>query len=218
MRSCAWTANAGRSEPASAFPSAGTAHWAGRVAVVCAHNGEVTTTSGTGAPPLGGRAGYPRILATACVVLVLDQITKQIALERLAQGPVELFPGMLTLRLTFNSGGAFGLLQGLPWLFLIFTLVVAAAILLWAPRVTDRRWQVPLGMLLGGGLGNAWDRVFRGFEGQVVDFVDLHVWPVFNLADSSITLAVVMILLLGARAQEPESGTDLEAAPGRPVR
>lgn len=148
---------------------------------------------------------------------MLDQITKQIALERLGRGPVDVIPGALTLRLTFNSGGAFGLLQGLPGLFLIFTVVVTAAILLWARTITDPRWSIPLGMILGGGVGNAWDRLFRGFDGRVVDFVDLHVWPVFNLADSSITLGVVLVLWLGARAEEPGHGDDAQAAPSRPV-
>ena len=176
----------------------------------------MTPSSETTSRPLGGRAVYPRLLATAGTVLVFDQITKQIALERLTQGPVDVIPGVLTLRLTFNSGGAFGILQGLPGLFLIFTLVVAAAILLWARTVTDPRWFVPLGMILGGGVGNAWDRLFRGFDGRVVDFVDLHVWPVFNLADSSITLGVVIILWLGARAEEPGAEDDVQAAPSRP--
>lgn len=181
-------------------------------------------SSETTSCPLGAPAVYLRLLATAGSVLILDQITKQIALERLAQGPVDVIPGALTLRLTFNSGGAFGVLQGLPGLFLIFTLVVASAILLWARTVTDPRWLVPLGMILGGGVGNAWDRLFRGFDGGVVDFVDLHVWPVFNLADSSITLGVVVILLLGVRTEEaghgdeePGAGDATQSAPSSPA-
>ena len=153
------------------------------------------------------RAIYSRLLATAGAVVIADQVTKQIALDRLTRGPVDVIPGALTLRLTFNSGGAFGILQGLSGLFLVFTLVVTLAILLWARTISDRRWVVPLGMILGGGIGNAWDRVFRGFDGRVVDFVDLHVWPVFNLADSSITLGVVVILWLGARTGE-EAGRE----------
>jgi len=173
-------------------------------------------SSETTSRPLRGRAVYPRLLTTAGTVLVLDQITKQIALDRLTRGPVDVIPGALTLRLTFNSGGAFGILQGFPGLFLVFTLVVVAAILLWAHTVTDPRWPVPLGLILGGGLGNAWDRLFRGFDGRVVDFVDVHVWPVFNLADSSITIGVVIILWLGARAERPGAEDGVPAAPSRP--
>ena len=180
----------------------------------------MTQSAETTTPELGYRTIYSRLLATAGFVLILDQVTKQIALDRLTRGPVEVVPGALTLRLTFNSGGAFGILQGLSALFLIFTLVVTLAILLWARAITDRRWLIPLGMILGGGVGNASDRLFRGFEGRVVDFVDLHVWPVFNVADSSITLGVLVILWLGARAEEagqeeagPEEAGPEEAGP-----
>ncbi|MBA3349924.1 MAG: signal peptidase II, partial [Actinobacteria bacterium] len=102
----------------------------------------MTPSAETTRPPIAGGAVYLRLLSTAGTVLALDQITKQAALERLTQGPVEVVSGALTLRLTFNSGGAFGVLQGLSGLFLIFTLVVAVAILLWARTVTDSRWLV----------------------------------------------------------------------------
>ncbi len=56
-------------------------------------------------------------------------------------------------------------------------------------------------MVLGGGLGNITDRVVRGFDGRVVDFIDLHVWPVFNVADMAIVIGVGIVLLLGLRAE-----------------
>jgi signal peptidase II len=76
-------------------------------------------------------------------------------------------------------------------------------ILLWARRLQERRWAVPLGLILGGGLGNVADRLFRPLRGHVVDFVDLHVWPVFNLADSAIVVGVCLLFLLSARATSP---------------
>jgi signal peptidase II len=118
----------------------------------------------------------------------------------LADGPVDIIDGVLSLTLTYNSGGAFGLLQGLPGFFLIATVAVVGVIMIWAHRLDDARLIVPLGMVLGGGLGNLLDRLFRDPGGRVVDFIDLHVWPVFNLADSSIVVGVVVILLLSARA------------------
>jgi signal peptidase II len=144
---------------------------------------------------------YAVLGVTAGAVIVLDQVTKEIAMSGLADGPVDLLAGTLTLRLTFNSGGAFGLLQGLPGFFLIATLVVVVAILLWVRRIEDYRWMVPLGMVLGGGLGNVLDRVVRDTGGRVVDFIDLHWWPVFNLADASIVIGVAVILLLSARTR-----------------
>jgi signal peptidase II len=142
---------------------------------------------------------YAVLGVTAGAVIVLDQVTKELAMSGLADGPVDLLGGTLTLRLTFNAGGAFGLLQGLPEFFLIATLVVVVAILLWVRRIEDYRWMVPLGMVLGGGLGNVLDRVVRDTGGRVVDFIDLHWWPVFNLADASIVIGVAVILLLSAR-------------------
>lgn len=146
------------------------------------------------------------MLSTAAVVVVLDQVTKSFALEALSGGHVDLIDGILSLRLTFNPGGAFGLLQGFPDLFLLASAVVVIAILLWARRVVERRLLVPLGLVLGGGLGNLTDRLLRGHDGQVVDFIDLHVWPVFNLADSAIVIGVLLILLSGvSQRPDPES-------------
>lgn len=142
----------------------------------------------------------PLILAAA-VVIVLDQVTKELALSALADGPVDLIDGAISLRLTFNSGGAFGLLQGLPGFFLIATLIVVVAILLWVRNIEDPRWMIPLGMVLGGGLGNVVDRVVRDTGGRVVDFIDLHWWPVFNIADASIVTGVGLILLLSVSSR-----------------
>jgi signal peptidase II len=143
---------------------------------------------------------YLRLFAAAAAVVGLDQATKQWALASLDDGPIEVVDGVFSLNLTYNSGGAFGLLQGLPGFFLVATLVVIVIILIWAHRLEDPRLIVPLGMVLGGGLGNLADRIFRTTGGRVVDFIDVHVWPVFNLADSSIVIGVLLILLISARS------------------
>ena len=143
---------------------------------------------------------YVILGASALAVIALDQATKALALDRLADGPTELIDGALTLRLTFNSGGAFGLLQGLPGFFLLATVAVVCAILIWVRRIDDSRWMVPLGMVLGGGIGNLLDRLVRDTGGRVVDFIDLHWWPVFNFADASIVVGVGLVLLLSARS------------------
>ena len=161
------------------------------------------TGKNNGAEPLtaGSARLYLTLGITAVIVLVADQVSKQIALSRLADGPVDLIGGALTLRLTYNSGGAFGVLQGWPGLFLIATGVVVAVILLSVRRLEDPRWALPLGMVLGGGLGNVSDRIFRDTNGQVVDFIDLHWWPVFNVADASIVVGVGVVLILSARTR-----------------
>jgi signal peptidase II len=149
-----------------------------------------------------GRPGrvYGILGATAVTIAAFDQVTKQLALAGLGDGPIDVIPGVVTLRLTLNPGGAFGLGREWPGLFLAATVVVIVMILSWVRRVDDLRWLVPLGMIVGGGVGNLIDRVFRPFDGQVVDFVDLHIWPVFNVADSAIVVGVLLIALLSMRA------------------
>jgi signal peptidase II len=132
-------------------------------------------------------------------VVAVDQVTKQLALQALDRGPIDLLGGALTLRLTLNSGGAFGVLQGFPGFFLGVTLAILTAIVLFVRRLEDKRLLIPLGLVLGGGAGNLCDRVFRGLDGRVVDFVDFHLWPVFNVADSAITIGVCLILLTSVR-------------------
>lgn len=149
---------------------------------------------------------YPRILITAFVVIVLDQLTKSMALGALEDGPIDVIDGILTLRLTYNPGGAFGILQGIPEFFLVATVLVVVVVLFWARKLTETSWTVPLGLVLGGGIGNVIDRVVRDTDGRVVDFVDLHVWPVFNLADSCIVIGVLLLIFMSARAPKPSSG------------
>jgi signal peptidase II len=149
---------------------------------------------------------YVRLLSAAGIVVVLDQLTKHLALNSLkGDRSIEAIPGILRFRLTFNSGGAFGLLQGAPGLFLVATIAIVAAILLGVRKVEDHRWAIPLGMVLGGGVGNVIDRIVRDTGGGVVDFIDVHVisWPVFNVADSAIVIGAALILLTSLRSPEP---------------
>lgn len=159
----------------------------------------------------GALSLYVALLITATVVVVVDQITKSLALEKLADGPIDVIEGVVTLRLTYNPGGAFGVLQGVPNFFLIATVVIAIFILYWARTVQSTAWAIPLGLVLGGGLGNLFDRVLRDTDGRVVDFVDLQVWPVFNVADSAITIGVLALLVMSFLA---ERRTDDTGDPG----
>lgn len=147
------------------------------------------------------RSLYPRVLAAAFLVLVVDQGTKTLALEYFGRRSHDLIEGVLSFDVSFNSGGVFGIGQGVPGLFLIATAVVIVAILIWVRNLEESSWAVPLGMVLGGGLGNVTDRLVRGFDGRVVDFIDLHVWPVFNVADMAIVIGVGLILVMGFRAE-----------------
>lgn len=145
---------------------------------------------------------YGLLLLVAVLVIAADQLTKQLALEALADGPIHLIEGAVSLSLHYNPGGAFGILQGMPGFFLAATLVVAVLILVWARSLPGTAHIVPLGLVLGGGLGNATDRVIRDTGGRVVDFIDLHVWPVFNVADSAIVVGVGLLLFVTARSSD----------------
>lgn len=151
--------------------------------------------------PLGSR--YALLALVAAAVVALDQVTKTLAVDRLSDGPVDVVHGAITLRLTLNSGGAFGILQGLPGVFVAASVVVVVLVFFWVRRLNRPGLIVPLGLMLGGGLGNVADRLFRDFGGRVVDFIDLHVWPVFNVADACI-VSGILLLLLSSVVKKPE--------------
>ena len=135
------------------------------------------------------------LFATATAVFALDRLTKVWAAHALVDRPIDLIPGALTLRYTTNSGGAFSLGQRTPWLFAGATLIVSALIIGTAFRSRNAVSAIGLGLVLGGALGNLADRALRGpaLSGHVVDFIDLHRWPVFNLADSAIVIGAVVL-------------------------
>lgn len=141
------------------------------------------------------RRGATVLLATAVAAYVADRLTKLWAERTLPGNPVDVIPGALTLRYTTNSGGAFSLGESAPWVFAGATIVVSALILLTAFRHRSTPTAIALGLVLGGALGNLTDRIVRGpgLSGRVVDFVDLHVWPIFNVADGVIVVGAVVL-------------------------
>jgi signal peptidase II len=145
------------------------------------------------------------------LVYAADRATKVWAEHVLAGRPIEVVHGALTLRYTTNSGGAFGLGQSAPWIFATATLVAVALIVGTAGRHTSLATAIALGLVLGGALGNLTDRLVRGggfAGGTVVDFVDLHVWPVFNLADASIVVGGVLLAAWSMRGSREPSGSE----------
>jgi len=145
----------------------------------------------------------PALLAVAIGVLALDLLTKLLAVRQLSdREPVELLGGVLTLRLVRNPGAAFGMAQGLTVVLTVIAVVVVVVILRMARQLRSGWWAVALGLVLGGAVGNLADRLFRApgpGRGHVVDFLELPRWPVFNLADSAIVVAAVLMVVLSAR-------------------
>ncbi|MEJ3747731.1 signal peptidase II [Actinomycetes bacterium KLBMP 9797] len=144
-------------------------------------------------------------MATAAVVCLADQGTKQLALSNLQDHePVRLLGGAVYLTLTRNSGAAFSLGSDHTWVFTLVVAGVVAGISWLALRLRSMPWAIGLGLVLGGGLGNFLDRLFRApgvFQGHVVDMVSLfdpygQVWPIFNLADSALVCGVLLAVIL----------------------
>lgn len=151
--------------------------------------------------------GSRRLLAygLAATVVLVDQLSKAWALEALARGPRLFLPGLLELSLTFNTGAAFSLFTGGAAGLGLVSLAVVLAAVVWL----QRQPSLPLvrllgaGFLLGGAAGNGIDR-WR--SGAVVDFLSLVPinFPVFNLADVAINLAVLCIAIDVLRPQDKE--------------
>ena len=144
----------------------------------------------------------PWFAASAAIVIV-DQLTKWLALARLAPGERRELTEFLNLVLVFNKGAAFSILADAPgWqtpLLIAFAMGAALIVSVLLVRSPGRRmFCAGLAAILGGAIGNVIDRLRFG---HVVDFVDLHAgawhWPAFNVADSAITLGAALLILDG---------------------
>jgi len=137
----------------------------------------------------------------ALLVLVLDQLSKQLALALLDYAqPIALLP-VFDLTLLYNKGAAFSFLAGQDgwqrWFFSLIALAVGGYLLHWLSKISrsERLLSIALVLILGGAIGNLIDRLLLG---HVVDFISLHwqhhYYPAFNIADSAITLGAVLLL------------------------
>ena len=149
------------------------------------------------------------LFAVAGVAYLADRGTKVWAESTLVDSPIEVIDGVLTLRFTTNSGGAFSIGGSAPWIFVTASVLVIAIIVATAFRHTSVLSAAAVGLILGGALGNLTDRAIRGdgFRGRVVDFIDVHVWPIFNLADTAIVIGAVLLAVgsfIDGREAEPE--------------
>ncbi|MCU0651904.1 MAG: signal peptidase II [Candidatus Omnitrophica bacterium] len=127
-------------------------------------------------------------------ILLVDQLTKFLANKYLALNqPVAVIKGFFYFTLVHNRGAAFGILKNqLP----IFIITALAAIILISINLKNKQHKQPavynlsLSLILAGGLGNLIDRIFFG---HVIDFFDFRIWPVFNIADSAITIGAILL-------------------------
>lgn len=144
------------------------------------------------------------LAGTATATVVVDQISKAIAIRVLNPGErVDIIGSFFGFVLARNPGAAFSMLPGRSVLLAWLTTLIVVVVTVWAAR--SREFPILFGMIIGGGLGNLADRIFRspGFlRGRVVDFVDFSFWPTFNLADAAITVGVLLLLLGGLASRK----------------
>ncbi|MGK0171205.1 MAG: signal peptidase II [Gammaproteobacteria bacterium] len=166
---------------------------------------------------------YAKWLGLALFVVVVDQITKTWAQGSLEyHTPVPIAP-MLNLTLTYNAGAAFSFLSDAGgwqrWFFVTVSSCVSVGLLIWLIRLrnTAALWlPLALALVLGGAIGNLWDRVSLGL---VVDFVDVYWgtshWPAFNVADSAICVGAAILVVLSFRNDPDERPDSDQPATGR---
>ena len=146
----------------------------------------------------------------AIVVIILDQMTKWWILTSVMTPPQRIpVTGTFDLVLVYNRGVSFGLLGGAPsWAtaaLIVFALLLSMALCIWMWRADSLLLGTALGFVVGGALGNVIDRFLHG---AVVDFLDFHAagyhWPAFNVADSAITIGVVILIIDSLKSKPAE--------------
>lgn len=146
---------------------------------------------------------YLGVVFVAVPVYVADQLTKAWAVANLQPDqPRDVIGSLVRLNLTRNSGAAFSIGTGATWILTAIACSVVVFVVITARRLGSRGWALALGLLLGGSLGNLSDRMFRApgpGRGEVVDFLQLPHYPIFNIADSAIVCAAVLIAILAFR-------------------
>ncbi|CAB3392802.1 signal peptidase II [Kyrpidia spormannii] len=146
-----------------------------------------------------GRSGIGRgeamFYVGAFLVWLVDWLTKYWVSHSMELGQtIPVWPGVFHITYHENAGAAFSMLQNQRWLFVAVTLVVIAGILSAKRRTRRRSTRIALALLLGGAVGNLWDRLVIG---RVIDFLDVRIihFPIFNVADSCITIAVAWMVV-----------------------
>ena len=162
------------------------------------------------------KRSFVLLLGIAATILALDQWTKHWAERVLAhRAPVNVIGELVRLTYTRNSGVAFGLGAGLPFPYAIFSIAAVVAILVLFIRHREHPFarQLSLALILGGALGNLVDRLASG---EVVDFILIGwrqwYWPVFNVADSAVSVGVVLFGITWARHPEPRAEAGRKSA------
>jgi signal peptidase II len=146
-------------------------------------------------------------LGVATFVVLIDQITKALALTNLHTfQTVPFILDIVRFTLVFNDSAAFSLGGSATWVFTLLSTIASLALLWFGPKFRTTGWLILIGLALGGVVGNLVDRLFRspGFpNGHVVDFIQIPFnFPIFNMADSAITISAAIIAIRIIRGEK----------------
>jgi signal peptidase II len=132
-------------------------------------------------------------IIVAMGVFILDRVTKSLVIAQVPYGTeVPVLGQLVSIAHFHNSGAAFGVAPAGAPLFLIASIVVAIGLVIYVARTPGNVWtDSVLGLIMGGTLGNGYERIVNG---TVTDFINFHFWPVFNVADSAISIGVVALV------------------------
>jgi signal peptidase II len=163
----------------------------------------------------GQRASRRRIyvvmLGTAAAVAIVDHVTKWLVATNLPIDTGIWQNAFVSIDHVENNGAAFSLFPQLHWLYLAVALIVSLYIVFFGYKYGSTWYrQVLIGMILGGALSNGVDRLVNG---SVVDFINFHWWPVFNVADSCIVVAILALLVLSFVPSSRKPTSSASSAP-----
>lgn len=153
-------------------------------------------------------------LGVATLVVAADVIIKQVAATVWADSPVSLLGGWVRLAESRNPGAAFGVGTSATPAISLLAAAVVLGILAFSSHYRTRGTALVMGLALGGAAGNLVDRLFRPpgpMRGHVVDWIDIGVWPSFNLADSSLVVAFALAVLASLSDKDADDDTEATA-------
>jgi signal peptidase II len=138
-------------------------------------------------------SGRIAFAVVAVLVFVLDRVTKTLVMTQVPFGTeVPVLGHFLGIANVHNSGAAFGILPAGSGFFLLASILVAIGLVVYVARMPNNLWtDTVLGLIMGGTLGNGYDRIMFG---TVTDFINFHFWPVFNVADAAISVGVIGLI------------------------
>lgn len=155
-----------------------------------------------------------RCAAVSCFILILDQVTKTLIMEKVDQ-PITVIPGFFNIVKWGNKGAAWGMFSGHTWPLLAISLLFLIGMIVFLRSLTEYHLEryYALALVAGGILGNSVDRIWR--DGTVVDFLDFYIagyphWPAFNVADSAICVGVGIYIISSMRHGDHDKNKENE--------